>query len=423
MNVLLIGSGGRESALAWKMSKSPILDKLYILPGNGGTMQYGENVEGNPLDFDFVKTLVAEKNINMVVVGPEDPLVAGISDSFSSDLEFSSVAVIGPSAMGAQLEGSKDFAKEFMARHGIPTARYFTCTLSKISEGFAFLESLKPPYVLKADGLAAGKGVIICPDLSEAKANLKEMLEGKFGKSSAKVLIEEFLKGIEVSYFVATDGESYVLLPEAKDYKRIGEGDTGPNTGGMGAISPVPFATRSFTEKVEKQIVIPTIEGLKKENINYKGFVFFGLIQCDGEPFVIEYNARLGDPETEAIVPRIESDLLEMFLAIAKKSLANFQLSVSPDTAATVMLVSDGYPGEYKKNMPVSGLEKVSNSVVFHAGTRVVNGELLTNGGRVMAVSSVSSSINRALKLAYRNADVIDFEGKKFRRDLGFDLA
>lgn len=422
MNVLLIGSGGRESALAWKMSKSPILDKLYILPGNGGTMQFGENIEGNPLDFDFVKGLVAEKNISMVVVGPEDPLVAGISDSFLSDTEFARVAVIGPSAMGAQLEGSKDFAKEFMARHGIPTARHFTCTLSKMSEGFAFLESLKPPYVLKADGLAAGKGVIICDGLTDAKANLKEMLEGKFGQASAKVLIEEFLKGIEVSYFAATDGESYVLLPEAKDYKRIGEGDTGPNTGGMGAISPVPFATRTFTEKVEQQIVIPTMEGLKKENINYKGFVFFGLINCDGEPFVIEYNARLGDPETEVIMPRIESDLMEMFLAIAKRELGNFRLVVSSDTAAAVMLVSEGYPGEYKKDMPVSGLEKVSNSVVFQAGTRFAGGKLLTNGGRVMAVSSVSSSINRALKLAYRNADLIDFEGKNFRRDLGFDL-
>lgn len=422
MNVLLIGSGGRESALAWKMSKSPILDKLYILPGNGGTMQFGENVEGNPLDFDFVKALVAEKNISMVVVGPEDPLVAGISDSFLSDAEFARVAVIGPSAMGAQLEGSKDFAKEFMARHGIPTARYFTCTLTKMAEGFAFLESLKPPYVLKADGLAAGKGVIICDGLAEAKANLKEMLEGKFGQASAKVLIEEFLKGIEVSYFAATDGESYVLLPEAKDYKRIGEGDTGPNTGGMGAISPVPFANRAFTEKVEQQIVVPTIEGLKKENINYKGFVFFGLINCDGEPFVIEYNARLGDPETEAIIPRMESDLMEMFLSIAKRDLKNFRLVVSPDTSAAVMLVSEGYPGEYRKNIPVSGLEKVSNSVVFQAGTRFADGKLLTNGGRVMAVSSVSSSINRALKLAYRNADVIDFEGKNFRKDLGFDL-
>jgi phosphoribosylamine--glycine ligase len=423
MNVLLLGQGGREHAFAWKLAQSPLLKELYIAPGNAGTEEFGENVNIKITDFPAIKKLVTEKSINMVVVGPEDPLVAGIYDFFINDSELKNIPVIGPSKAGAQLEGSKDFAKAFMQKYQIPTARYQTFTKDNIEEGYKFLESLKAPYVLKADGLAAGKGVIILETLDEAKKELNEMLaNSKFGNASAKVVIEEFLKGIELSVFVLTDGNSYKILPEAKDYKRIGDNDTGLNTGGMGAVSPVPFADKKFLKKVEEKIVVPTINGLKKENITYKGFIFIGLMNVNGEPYVIEYNVRMGDPETEVVLPRIESDLLELFVAVSQGKLKEKEILISPKTALTLVLVSGGYPGEYEKGFEVVGLDEVENSIVFHAGTIRKEEEILTNGGRVFAITSLGNTIKEARDKSYYNADTVNFIGKYHRNDIGLDL-
>ncbi|MFA8434150.1 MAG: phosphoribosylamine--glycine ligase [Marinifilaceae bacterium] len=422
MKVLLLGSGGREHALAWKINQSQKLEKLYVAPGNAGTAQVAENVELNPNDFPRLKEFALEKGIDMVVVGPEDPLVNGVHDFFLNDEELKNIPVIGPEKEGAQLEGSKEFAKDFMFRHNIPTARYKSITLENLEEGYAFLESLKAPYVLKADGLAAGKGVLILPDLQEAQGSLKEMLEGKFGAASQTVVIEEFLSGIELSVFVLTDGNSYKVLAEAKDYKRIGEGDTGLNTGGMGAISPVPFADKAFMDTVEQEVIVPTVEGLKKDNIPYKGFIFIGLMNVEGKPYVIEYNVRMGDPETEVIIPRIKSDLLDLFEGVAKGELASRQLELDERTVTTVMMVAQGYPEAYEKGKEIVNLEQVEGSLVFHAGTKSTDGKVLTNGGRVLAVSSYGKTMEEALTSSYRNTDVIDFEGKNFRRDIGFDL-
>lgn len=422
-NILLLGSGGREHAFAWKISQSKQLGKLYIAPGNAGTPAHGTNVNIDPLDFEAVKSFVRENGIHMVVVGPEAPLVAGIHDFFLNDSVLKYIPVIGPQKEGAQLEGSKDFSKAFMQRHNIPTAAYNSFTAETLSEGLTFLDTLEPPYVLKADGLAAGKGVIICEDVVEAKLELTEMLmEEKFGEASHKVVIEEFLKGIELSVFVLTDGINYKILPAAKDYKRIGEGDTGLNTGGMGAISPVPFATEEFLKKVEERIVIPTVNGLKKDNIPYTGFIFIGLMNVDGEPFVIEYNCRMGDPETEVVIPRIKTDLLELFEGVANQTLDEVNLEVDDRTAVTIMLVADGYPGNYEKGKVITGLDEVEDSLVFHAGTKLQNGQAVTNGGRVMAVTSVGANMNNALGKSYRTIRVIDYEGKYYRKDIGFDL-
>lgn len=420
MNILLLGSGGRESALAWKISQSPLTERLYIAPGNGGTGSYGVNVDISPLDFEAISRFVEENSVGMIVVGNEDPLVAGIYDYF----EGRDLLVVGPSKAGAALEGSKDFAKAFMMRHGIPTARYRSFTSATAEDGCRFLEDLEAPYVLKADGLAAGKGVLIIDNIDQAKTALKEMLSGMFGKSSSTVVIEEFLSGIECSVFVLTDGNGgYRILPVAKDYKRVGEGDTGLNTGGMGAVSPVVFADDTFMEKVEKRIIRPTVDGLIKENITYRGFIFFGLINVGGDPMVIEYNVRMGDPETEAVMLRIDSDLVPLMEASARGKLGDMPMEINPKAAVTVMLVSKGYPGHYEKGKVITGTGDVSRSILFHAGTRRgEDGTLLTSGGRVIAVSSMGETVADALEKSYASADEISFEGKNFRRDIGRDL-
>jgi phosphoribosylamine--glycine ligase len=423
MRVLLLGSGGREHALAWKISQSSILDQLFIAPGNAGTRQFGKNIPLSPVDFIAVKSFVLENNIDMVVVGPEEPLVLGIYDFFVGDAELYKIPVIGPSKYGAQLEGSKDFAKAFMNRHSIPTAKYATFTIDNLEEGLTFLKNMKSPYVLKADGLAAGKGVLIIHDLDEAQAELKSMLQHeKFGEASKKVVIEQFLDGIELSVFIVTDGHSFKLLPEAKDYKRIGEGDTGPNTGGMGAISPVPFADAAFMDKVHNRIIVPTVKGLKSEGIVYKGFVFFGLICVKGDPYVIEYNCRMGDPETEVVIPRLKSDILDLFEGIASNTLSERDIQFIDKSAATVMMVAGGYPDVYEKGKQIYGLNSVVDSLVFHAGTIADGPSVLTSGGRVLAVTSYGKNIEVAIEKAYEAVSKISFEGAYYRKDLGQDV-
>ncbi len=421
-NILLLGSGGREHALAWKLKQSKRLKQLFIAPGNAGTNLLGQNIALSVTDFEGIKRFVTKNDIDMVVVGPEDPLVRGIYNFLRDDAITQHVAVIGPSKEAAQLEGSKDFAKRFMARHNIPTARYKSIVKENLEEGFHFLETLSAPYVLKADGLAAGKGVLILSDLEETKKTLSDMLGGMFGNASQTVVIEEFLSGIECSVFVLTDGKSYVLLPEAKDYKRIGEGDTGLNTGGMGAISPVAFADSCFMKKVEERIIKPTISGLQQERLDYKGFIFFGLINVDGNPMVIEYNVRLGDPETEVVLPRIANDLVDLFECVATGTLDSRNVEFDPRFVSTIVLVSGGYPEAYEKGKIITGLENVTDSVVFHAGTTHNNGQIVTSGGRVLAVTSFGDSMQAALDLSYKNAENIQFDRKYFRKDIGFDL-
>ena len=422
MNVLLLGSGGREHAIAWKISQSPLLSKLFIAPGNAGTANVGINLPISATDFEGVKKAVLENNISIIIVGPEDPLVKGIHDFVEADKEINHVPVIGPKKYAATLEGSKEFAKEFMIRNNVPTAKYFTATPENIEESFVFLSEQKPPYVLKADGLAAGKGVLILHDLEEAKQELRLMLQGKFGAASKKVVIEECLHGIEMSIFVLTDGESYKILPEAKDYKRIGEGDAGLNTGGMGAISPVPFADAKLIQRIENEIIKPTVSGLKKDNIPYCGFIFIGLMVDNGTPKVIEYNVRMGDPETEVVIPRIKSDLLELFVAVGKKKLSEVSIELDSRTATTVMLVSGGYPEAYENGKEITITGDTKNSMLFHAGTKLVDAKAVTNGGRVMAVTSFGANKNEALQHSYNSIKNITFDKMYFRRDIGFDL-
>ena len=422
MKVLLLGSGGREHALAWKINQSERLTKLYVAPGNAGTAEIAENVNIKVTDFEALANFVENNAIDMLVVGPEDPLVEGIRDYFEADARFARLMIVGPGKAGAILEGSKDFAKEFMFRHHIPTAVYLTVTKDNLEKGFAFLETLKPPYVLKADGLAAGKGVLILDNLEEAKRELELMLGGKFGKAGNQVVIEEYLKGIELSVFALTDGRSYKILGSAKDYKRIGEGDMGLNTGGMGAVSPVPFANEEFNRKVEERVVRPTIEGLQKDGIDYKGFVFFGLMNVGGDPYVIEYNVRMGDPETEVVMPRLKTDILSLFEAMAKGELEQAAFELDDRFCTTVMLVSQGYPGDYEKGKEITGVPDMKGSIVFHAGTKLADGKVVTNGGRVIAVSSFGKTMREALAQSYENVAKIHFDGMNFRRDIGFDL-
>jgi phosphoribosylamine--glycine ligase len=423
MTILLLGSGGREHAFAWKMLQSSKCTQLFVAPGNAGTATIATNIALNPADFESIKKFVLDKKVEMVVVGPEDPLVLGIYDFFINDSDLKNIPVIGPSKEGAKLEGSKEYAKEFLIKHQIPTAAYASFTTETVKEGFEFLETLSPPYVLKADGLAAGKGVVILTDLAEAKAELKSMLvDQKFGKASTKVVIEEFLDGIELSCFVLTDGKNYKILPTAKDYKRIGDGDTGLNTGGMGAVSPVPFADAALMEKIETRIVKPTINGLQKDGIVYKGFIFIGLINVKGEPMVIEYNVRMGDPETEVVLPRIQSDLVELFQAVANEKLETVSLKIDNRTAATIMVVSGGYPETFEKGKEITGIDSIHDSLVFHAGTKLDHNAIVSNGGRVLAITSFGTDFEEAVKKSYQNIEKLHFNKMYFRKDIGFDL-
>lgn len=423
MTILLLGSGGREHALAWKMLQSTKCSKLFVAPGNAGTSAIAKNVALNITDFEAIKAFAIQEKVDLVVVGPEDPLVLGIYDFFKSDAGLNHIPVIGPSKVGAQLEGSKEFAKEFLVKNNIPTAAYASFTKETVEKGCEFLETLQPPFVLKADGLAAGKGVLIIQDLEEAKTELRNMLlHQKFGSASAKVVIEEFLDGIELSCFVLTDGKNYKILPTAKDYKRIGEGDTGLNTGGMGAVSPVPFADAILLEKIETRIVKPTIAGLQKDNIEYKGFVFIGLINVKGEPIVIEYNVRMGDPETEVVIPRLKSDLVELFQAVANQTLDQVSLQIDERSATTIMVVSGGYPEDYDKGFEITGLEKIQDSIAFHAGTKLENDKVVTNGGRVIAITSFGDNFQEAIKKSYQNIEKLHFDKMYYRKDIGFDL-